>query len=267
MHIGMNACITDYLPSAARGVARAGLLGATVVSVVGLLKINIMGPGVTQTVKGLWHRPGAGKSGCRDTSCSGHRVAFFLISNLISYKPHQILVLHVHIRPVDVPFLVFTTCAGQGRGVWRWAAMMQRAEVNVAQALPYKYLYYSRYISRSSTDTYNSYSQAVTGAATSHATVYGLKDESRVVGTSGRKDRQDDRGRQRLVTALSDECSTVHSYMHASVNRGTTPPLSARFRWGNAASRQENRLEAGNPVGCPVRDIAKQMSSTGSRCR
>ncbi|KAJ9524605.1 CybS-domain-containing protein [Haematococcus lacustris] len=61
MHIGMNACITDYLPSAARGVARAGLLGATVVSVVGLLKINIMGPGVTQTVKGLWHRPGAGK--------------------------------------------------------------------------------------------------------------------------------------------------------------------------------------------------------------
>lgn len=34
-----------------------GLLGATAFSTLGLLKINLLGPGVTQCVKGLWDKP------------------------------------------------------------------------------------------------------------------------------------------------------------------------------------------------------------------
>lgn len=36
-----------------------GLLGATAVTFLGLLKINLVGPGITQTVTGMWHRPKA----------------------------------------------------------------------------------------------------------------------------------------------------------------------------------------------------------------
>uniref|UniRef100_A0A7S3QKD0 Succinate dehydrogenase [ubiquinone] cytochrome b small subunit n=1 Tax=Dunaliella tertiolecta TaxID=3047 RepID=A0A7S3QKD0_DUNTE len=57
MHIGMNACITDYLPKVARGPARVCVLGMSAFSFLGLMKINAAGPGITQTVKGLWHRP------------------------------------------------------------------------------------------------------------------------------------------------------------------------------------------------------------------
>lgn len=56
MHIGMNALVTDYLPKAARGAGRVGLLTATAFSTLGLLKLNLTGPGITQTVKGLWHK-------------------------------------------------------------------------------------------------------------------------------------------------------------------------------------------------------------------
>lgn len=57
MHFGLNACVTDYLPSAARGPVRAGVLGMTAITFIGLLKMNTTGLGVTQTVKGLWHKP------------------------------------------------------------------------------------------------------------------------------------------------------------------------------------------------------------------
>lgn len=30
----------------------------TAITTIGLLKINMTGPGITQTVKGLWNRPG-----------------------------------------------------------------------------------------------------------------------------------------------------------------------------------------------------------------
>lgn len=38
---------------------RAGMLGVTAISFLGLMKINAAGPGITQTIKGMWHRPPA----------------------------------------------------------------------------------------------------------------------------------------------------------------------------------------------------------------
>ena len=46
--------ISDYVPVAGRTVARAGLLGLSVASVAGLLKLNHEGPGVTATLRKLW---------------------------------------------------------------------------------------------------------------------------------------------------------------------------------------------------------------------
>ena len=41
---------------AARAAARNGLLGATVIAAAGLLKLNLMGPGLTEALKALWRR-------------------------------------------------------------------------------------------------------------------------------------------------------------------------------------------------------------------
>jgi succinate dehydrogenase (ubiquinone) membrane anchor subunit len=46
--------ITDYVPVAGRMVSRAGLLGLSVASVAGLMKLNLEGPGITATIKKLW---------------------------------------------------------------------------------------------------------------------------------------------------------------------------------------------------------------------
>ena len=56
-HVGMNYIISDYVPRATRGVARAGLLGLTIVTTAGLLRLNISGPGLTGTIKALWAKP------------------------------------------------------------------------------------------------------------------------------------------------------------------------------------------------------------------
>tara|TARA_A100001035_G_scaffold237617_1_gene201944 strand:+ start:341 stop:568 length:228 start_codon:yes stop_codon:yes gene_type:complete len=53
-HVGMNYIIGDYVPRAARGVARAALIGTTFVTALGLARLNIAGPGITTTVKSLW---------------------------------------------------------------------------------------------------------------------------------------------------------------------------------------------------------------------
>ncbi|GFR50863.1 hypothetical protein Agub_g13150 [Astrephomene gubernaculifera] len=53
-HIAMNAVVTDYLPKAAQGPARFGVLGMSVVTYLGIMKMNLSGPGLTETVKGLW---------------------------------------------------------------------------------------------------------------------------------------------------------------------------------------------------------------------
>ena len=56
-HIAMNMVLSDYCPPALRGVARAGLLGMTGVALVGLLKLNVEGPGITGALRQLWAPP------------------------------------------------------------------------------------------------------------------------------------------------------------------------------------------------------------------
>lgn len=60
-HIGMNMVITDYgkkgLGAALIGPARWVMLGVTVSTALGLTKLNLTGPGITETIKSLWRRP------------------------------------------------------------------------------------------------------------------------------------------------------------------------------------------------------------------
>lgn len=58
-HVAMNYVISDYVPKASRSLARAVMLGVTVVAVAGLFKLNIQGPGLTETLKSLWRKPKA----------------------------------------------------------------------------------------------------------------------------------------------------------------------------------------------------------------
>lgn len=53
-HIALNYVISDYVPKAIRTTARVTLFGATVVTLMGILKLNLAGPGLTQTLTALW---------------------------------------------------------------------------------------------------------------------------------------------------------------------------------------------------------------------
>ena len=56
-HIGMNYVLTDYVPKiskAALGPSRVALAGVTAVSILGLTKLNLEGPGITGTLKAFW---------------------------------------------------------------------------------------------------------------------------------------------------------------------------------------------------------------------
>ena len=57
-HIGMNWLISDYVPPSSRKVSRFVLAGLTAATVAGLLKLNYDGPGITESVKGLWRGKG-----------------------------------------------------------------------------------------------------------------------------------------------------------------------------------------------------------------
>jgi succinate dehydrogenase (ubiquinone) membrane anchor subunit len=48
--------ISDYVPVSGRPVVRTGVLGLSLVTVAGLLKLNRDGPGVTATLKSLWRK-------------------------------------------------------------------------------------------------------------------------------------------------------------------------------------------------------------------
>ena len=53
----MNYVLTDYVPKiskAALAPARGALMGVTALSILGLVKLNLEGPGVTGTLKSLW---------------------------------------------------------------------------------------------------------------------------------------------------------------------------------------------------------------------
>ena len=39
------------------GVCRYGMVGATVITIAGLTKLNVFGPGMTETIKYLWRTP------------------------------------------------------------------------------------------------------------------------------------------------------------------------------------------------------------------
>ena len=57
-HIGMNLVATDYVGKvagkAAVGPFRMGLAGVTALTMFGLLKLNINGPGITESLKSFW---------------------------------------------------------------------------------------------------------------------------------------------------------------------------------------------------------------------
>ena len=57
-HIGMNQVITDYAKKVVGkggiGPARLAMAGFTGVTTLGLLKLNLTGPGLIETVKGFW---------------------------------------------------------------------------------------------------------------------------------------------------------------------------------------------------------------------
>ena len=53
-HIAINIIITDYVPIALQAVSKMGLLGVTTITTLGLLKLTFFGPGLTETIKGLW---------------------------------------------------------------------------------------------------------------------------------------------------------------------------------------------------------------------
>ena len=57
-HVAMNCVITDYIPKffgkAAVGPARVVMAGATGLTALGLLKLTLTGPGLTETIKSLW---------------------------------------------------------------------------------------------------------------------------------------------------------------------------------------------------------------------
>ena len=57
-HIGMNLVATDYAKKffgkSAVGPTRVVLAGITVATTLGLLKLNLAGPGLTETIKSFW---------------------------------------------------------------------------------------------------------------------------------------------------------------------------------------------------------------------
>jgi hypothetical protein len=56
MQIATNALVTDYVPSASklRPAARGLVLAGSLVAYLGIMKVNLAGPGITRTVKALW---------------------------------------------------------------------------------------------------------------------------------------------------------------------------------------------------------------------
>ena len=56
-HVGLVNVSDDYVPRPYRALARGGLLVVSVLATLGLLKINLCGAGITESVKSLWREP------------------------------------------------------------------------------------------------------------------------------------------------------------------------------------------------------------------
>lgn len=53
-HVALNYVISDYVPRGIQVPVRAGLLGLSVLTAVGLTKLALGGPGIGGAVKALW---------------------------------------------------------------------------------------------------------------------------------------------------------------------------------------------------------------------
>lgn len=53
-HIHINSVLSDYVPKSVLGTTRVGALAVTGISILGLTRLNLAGPGLTPTVKKLW---------------------------------------------------------------------------------------------------------------------------------------------------------------------------------------------------------------------
>lgn len=51
------AVVSDYVPKGLQLPARVGVLGLSVVTAAGLMKLALAGPGIGGTIKQLWSRP------------------------------------------------------------------------------------------------------------------------------------------------------------------------------------------------------------------
>ena len=56
-HVGMVNVLEDYVPRPYRALAKGCMLLVTVLATLGLLKINLCGAGITESVKSLWREP------------------------------------------------------------------------------------------------------------------------------------------------------------------------------------------------------------------
>uniref|UniRef100_F0WYT9 Succinate dehydrogenase [ubiquinone] cytochrome b small subunit n=1 Tax=Albugo laibachii Nc14 TaxID=890382 RepID=F0WYT9_9STRA len=56
-HIGMNNVISDYIPKPQQPVIRLAWLGAAGLMCLGLIRLNVEGPGITETIKTFWRQP------------------------------------------------------------------------------------------------------------------------------------------------------------------------------------------------------------------
>lgn len=57
MHIGLVGVVEDYVPRPSQGVSRILLAILSALTAIGLLKINLCGSGITESVKCLWREP------------------------------------------------------------------------------------------------------------------------------------------------------------------------------------------------------------------
>lgn len=55
-HIGLNFVVADYVPKMLQVPARVGVLGMSTIMFLGLMKLNIMGPGLSSSIKQLWQK-------------------------------------------------------------------------------------------------------------------------------------------------------------------------------------------------------------------
>eukprot|EP00891_Asterochloris_glomerata_P001130 jgi/Astpho2/1130/e_gw1.00021.123.1_t len=55
-HIAINSVLSDYVPKSVMGASRVGALGVTAITLLGFAKLNLVGPGITPTVKKLWRK-------------------------------------------------------------------------------------------------------------------------------------------------------------------------------------------------------------------